>query len=155
MKSQSVAPPYELALVTRLASTPHGARAARHLALAQLTLWDLADADDLADSVATVIAELASNAARHAASTDGSFELCMLLARDRIRIEVTDSSPELRLPDLESTPSLDAVSGRGLLLVAACADSWGVHTGPDSKTVWAEFRRTPVTSTAHTGTTPP
>ncbi|HWC79657.1 MAG TPA: ATP-binding protein [Pseudonocardiaceae bacterium] len=53
-----------------------------------------------------------------------------------LRIEVTDrgpAMPELRHPDLR-TPN-----GRGLLLVEAYSVKWGIATGPDGKTVWAEL----------------
>ena len=55
----------------------------------------------------------------------------------RLRIDVTDSSP------VSPTFSLldpTAVTGRGLLLVSAVSDAWGVEPGEGAKTVWAEFR---------------
>ncbi|MFF2204593.1 ATP-binding protein [Streptomyces sp. NPDC058145] len=53
------------------------------------------------------------------------------------RIEVTD--PEARtLPVL--LPATDtAESGRGLTLIDALAQRWGVDQGPDHKTVWCEL----------------
>jgi anti-sigma regulatory factor (Ser/Thr protein kinase) len=55
----------------------------------------------------------------------------------RLRVTVTDSSP------VSPTFSLldpTAVTGRGLLLVSAVSDAWGVEPGEGTKTVWAEFR---------------
>ncbi len=55
----------------------------------------------------------------------------------RLRIDVTDASP------VSPTFSLldpTAVTGRGLLMVSAVSDAWGVEPGEGSKTVWAEFR---------------
>src|SRR3954471_4715134 len=55
----------------------------------------------------------------------------------RLRVAVTDSSP------VSPTFSLldpTAVTGRGLLVVSAVSDAWGVEPGEGSKTVWAEFR---------------
>jgi anti-sigma regulatory factor (Ser/Thr protein kinase) len=55
----------------------------------------------------------------------------------RLRVAVTDASP------VSPTFSLldpTAVTGRGLLLVSAVSDAWGVEPGAGEKTVWAEFR---------------
>jgi hypothetical protein len=52
---------------------------------------------------------------------------------------VTDARGD-RLPVLTAAPAQDAESGRGLLLVAALADRWGVTEGPaPCKTVWVEW----------------
>ncbi|EFL33509.1 regulatory protein [Streptomyces viridochromogenes DSM 40736] len=62
----------------------------------------------------------------------------LLSAPATLRIEVTDT----RAGDLprHRPPTPDAESGRGLLLVEALADRWGVELGPvPRKTVWAEL----------------
>ncbi|BCM66497.1 ATP-binding protein [Streptomyces tricolor] len=56
----------------------------------------------------------------------------------RTRIEVTDPDPRA-LPVLLSATAADE-SGRGLALVNALAERWGVEQGPDRKTVWCELR---------------
>lgn len=56
----------------------------------------------------------------------------------RTRIEVTDPDPRA-LPVLLSAGEA-AESGRGLALVDALAERWGVEQGPDRKTVWCELR---------------
>ncbi|MDQ0788983.1 hypothetical protein QFZ64_004480 [Streptomyces sp. B3I8] len=54
-----------------------------------------------------------------------------------LRIEVTDARGE-RLPEPQA-PAPDAESGRGLLLVEAPADRWGVTEERfPRRTVWAE-----------------
>ncbi|MER6469607.1 ATP-binding protein [Streptomyces collinus] len=55
----------------------------------------------------------------------------------RTRVEVTD-------PDARALPVLlaaadTAESGRGLTLIDALAQRWGVDQGPDRKTVWCEL----------------
>jgi hypothetical protein len=56
-----------------------------------------------------------------------------------LRIEVTDTRGD-RLPELQH-PEGTAESGRGLLLVDALADRWGVTEDRfPRKTVWAELR---------------
>ncbi|WP_030614028.1 ATP-binding protein [Streptomyces achromogenes] len=56
----------------------------------------------------------------------------------RTRIEVTDPDPRA-LPVLLSATASEE-SGRGLALVDALAECWGVVQGPDCKTVWCELR---------------
>ncbi|MEV6724572.1 ATP-binding protein [Streptomyces xanthochromogenes] len=66
------------------------------------------------------------------------FRLALHATADMLRIEVTDT----RGGDLPrcGPPSPDAVSGRGLILVEAFADRWGVDIGPvPCKTVWTEI----------------
>ncbi|ANP54664.1 anti-sigma regulatory factor (Ser/Thr protein kinase) [Streptomyces griseochromogenes] len=56
----------------------------------------------------------------------------------RTRIEVTDPDPRT-LPVLLSATEAE-VSGRGMALLDALADRWGVDQAPDRKTVWCELR---------------
>ncbi len=73
--------------------------------------------------------ELATNCVQHA-GTD--FEL-VVESQDEIRVEVRDTNrhrPMLRFP----TPR--EPKGRGLQIVEAMSDSWGVTQSPDGKTVW-------------------
>ena len=70
------------------------------------------------------------------------FRLGLVVHRGvRLRIEVTDTRGE-RLPPTPGSvgmPTDDAESGRGLLIVGALADRWGIDVGPaPRKTVWAE-----------------
>ena len=61
-----------------------------------------------------------------------------LLADGTLRIEVTDARGD-RIPHIPDPVTADAESGRGLPIVAAYAERWGVDQGPAScKTVWAE-----------------
>ncbi|WP_037671324.1 ATP-binding protein, partial [Streptomyces afghaniensis] len=62
----------------------------------------------------------------------------LLTSCRHLRIEVTDTRGD-RLPTPQ-LPSHDPESGRGLLIVDALADRWGVTPGlPPRKTVWAEL----------------
>ncbi|MEU9985981.1 ATP-binding protein [Streptomyces sp. NPDC048045] len=116
----------------RLSPTPQGARLARLLATEQLRTWGLP-----LDRTPQIVAELAANAATHGRVPGRGFRLTLYVVADTLRIEVTDTCGE-RLPRLER-PAPDGESGRGLLLVAALADRWGVAQGPHPrKTVWAE-----------------
>ncbi|MFD5537052.1 ATP-binding protein [Streptomyces sp. NPDC127079] len=57
--------------------------------------------------------------------------------RDHVRIEMTDPDPRA-LPVLLSATETEE-SGRGLALLTALADRWGVDQRPDGKTVWCEL----------------
>ena len=80
-----------------------------------------------------VVSELATNAIVHARTP---FSLGLHLAGGIARVEVVDHAPDL--PN-EHSLALSTSNGRGLMIVAALADEWGVHWTPDTKTVWAEL----------------
>ena len=97
-------------------------------------LRELVDEDTL-DTAALLTTELVSNAIRQ---TREELVLTVRLGADRMRVGVADSSH--RRPQLVQVGSRDT-SGRGLHLVEAMADRWGVE--PDGrglgKTVWFEL----------------
>jgi anti-sigma regulatory factor (Ser/Thr protein kinase) len=118
----------------RLSSTPRGARLARLLATEQLRSWGLP-----LDPAAHIVAELAANAVTHGRVPGRDFQLLLYVIGDALRIEVTDTRGD-RMPCLRPDAG-DGDSGRGLLLVDAFADRWGVTEGRrPRKTVWAEVR---------------
>ncbi|MEV5309660.1 ATP-binding protein [Streptomyces sp. NPDC052610] len=116
----------------QLSPTPRGARLARLLATEQLRAWGLP-----LHPAEHIVAELAANAATHGRAPGRDFRLLLYVVDDTLRIEVTDTRAD-RLPRT-APAALDAESGRGLLIVDALADRWGVTQGPPPrKTVWAE-----------------
>uniref|UniRef100_UPI0034DDEDF7 ATP-binding protein n=1 Tax=Streptomyces flavofungini TaxID=68200 RepID=UPI0034DDEDF7 len=133
----------------QLSATRRGARLARLLAVEQLRSWELPT-----DTAAHVVAELAANAALHARVPGRDFRLAMTVAADTLRIELIDARSD-RLPAVQHQPSGDGdgsgssgsgsgsgsgETGRGLLLVEALADRWGVTLASAfCKTVWAEI----------------
>ncbi|MFJ7077827.1 ATP-binding protein [Streptomyces sp. NPDC098781] len=121
----------------QLSPTPRGARLARLLATEQLRSWGLP-----LDPAAHIVAELASNAVTHGRVPGRDFLLHVHAVGDTLRIEVTDTRAD-RLPYPER-PADDAESGRGLTIVDALADRWGVMPGlSPRKTVWAEVDLSP------------
>jgi anti-sigma regulatory factor (Ser/Thr protein kinase) len=120
-----------------LAPRPDSVRLAREL-IRSLYAESFIAAD--ADSALLLVSELVSNAILHARST---IRLTATGTGDRLRVEVTDASTRLPLAHHHSP---DAVTGRGLPLLAQLADSWGFDVlRPDGKTVWFELgaRRAP------------
>jgi anti-sigma regulatory factor (Ser/Thr protein kinase) len=121
----------------------------RHAIGDWLREWDLVA---LVDDVELVASELITNAILHAGG-----DIVVVLERlgGGIRVLVRDGRPDLvparRAPllvDRSGDEHLDRLAqsmfeatttGRGLLLVDAFADAWGVQTGPTSKEVWAEL----------------
>lgn len=120
-----------------LSPTPRGARLARLLATEQLREWGL-----LLHPAEHIVAELAVNAATHGRVPGRDFRVTLYVVGDTLRIEVTDTRGD-RLPCVRP-PAPGAESGRGLALVDAFADRWGVVPGPrPRKTVWAEIDVSP------------
>ncbi|HET6857315.1 MAG TPA: ATP-binding protein [Streptomyces sp.] len=117
----------------QLSATRRGARLARLLAVEELRGWGVP-----LETPAHVIAELAANAALHGRLPGRDFRLTLAVLGDVLRIEVIDPRGD-RLPAPAREPA-EGESGRGLLLVEALADRWGVTPGPaPCKTVWAEI----------------
>lgn len=87
-----------------------------------------------ANTVTLLVSELATNAAVHASG--GQIRVRVLDRGLRLRVEVSDDSPDLPVP--RSAP-VSAEDGRGLALVEALARRHGVDARHDGKTVWFEI----------------
>lgn len=103
---------------------------------ARAAVRDLLAATPLAgrvDDAELAVSELVTNAVLHGRAP---ITLLLRLHADRLRVEVGDGSPVS-----PSFSMLDptAVTGRGLMLISATADGWGVDPRPDGKTVWFEL----------------
>ena len=123
---------------------PHharGARLARHRIAGEL--GPIVASELLADAVA-VVAELVGNAIRHADSLPGD----VIRVAWRIRTDQGRQWLEIRVTDggagHEPRPrdaGLDSVDGRGLAIVTALADTWGVERDGLGQSVWARLSR--------------
>ncbi len=109
-------------------AVPAGRRAARE-ALAGRCPEEVVHAGEL------VVTELLTNAVLHGGAP---VRLAFVTepGSDRVRVEVGDGS---RVLPVRPLPSTDGMTGRGLALVDALAESWGVEPAPDGKVVWAEL----------------
>ncbi|MEU6374653.1 ATP-binding protein [Streptomyces sp. NPDC046909] len=112
---------------------------ARDLTRITLTDWGLTERSD---DVLLCVSELATNALLHGVPATRCFRLDLTLTADGVLlVEVADSGPgEIRIPDPAPDPDPDSEGGRGLILVAALADNWGVRQRDPGKVVWCEFR---------------
>ncbi|MBK1785601.1 ATP-binding protein [Prauserella cavernicola] len=90
--------------------------------------------DGTRQSILLIVTELVTNAVLHG---DAPASLRLLRAGELLRIEVGDSN---RTPPVLRDPAPDQQNGRGMLLISAMADDWGVSETPDGKIVWAELR---------------
>ena len=88
--------------------------------------------ESVADAAALLVSELSANAVRHTAT---HFTLTLDLTADHIRVSVTDSGPG---QPVVRNPEPTEPSGRGLQIVEALADEWGIVPAPagHGKTVW-------------------
>lgn len=87
----------------------------------------------LVDDVLLCISELVTNAVR---ASCGSATLELAINPGRVRVVVTDDGDGLPTPRL---PGPAEPHGRGLMIVSAISESWGVEPRAASKTVWAEL----------------
>ncbi|WP_435865415.1 ATP-binding protein [Streptomyces spectabilis] len=107
--------------------------AARAFTCDALATWGLSDR---MGDIALCVSELTTNALVHGAPPGRGFKLRLLRDGGSVRVEVHDSGDGR--PRLVGEGVADE-SGRGLLLVAALADKWGVAERNPGKVVWAEF----------------
>jgi PAS domain S-box-containing protein len=121
--------------VARLELVPHAAkvRDVRHFATRTLATWG--EAAQVAEPVQLIVSELFTNVIRHAHGHEA--EVRIERHSDRLVVAVVD--PDARPPRL-TTAGLDDEGGRGLHLVAAVGDRWGMRSIPSGgKVVWCEL----------------
>jgi PAS domain S-box-containing protein len=107
---------------------------------------DEAGARAMADTAVLVVSEVVTNAVLHAGTP---VDVAVRAGRGRVRVEVADGSAQLPRPR-----SYDRLvsTGRGLHILDAVVDDWGVDVASAGKTVW--FELTPET-TRHPNRTQP
>ncbi|CAM5502703.1 ATPase [Streptomyces spiroverticillatus] len=102
----------------------------RRIVSAQLRYWHL---DPLIDPAALGVTELLTNVHRHA-QPDKTCTVEIELLLDRLTVSVHDHDP--RPPRVCAAEPYDT-GGRGLALIEAVSDDWGVRQeGEEGKTVW-------------------
>ncbi|MFJ2773891.1 ATP-binding protein [Streptomyces sp. NPDC087300] len=109
---------------------------ARAFARAALNCWGISARSD---DIVLCVSELATNALLHGVPSGRGFRLFLSRAGDVLRIEMHDSGDGWPVLGPVVGEDAEAESGRGLLLVAALADKWGVAERDPGKIVWCEF----------------
>jgi anti-sigma regulatory factor (Ser/Thr protein kinase) len=114
-------------------AVPEEVAALRRVLRIHLRIWGL---QELTLAVQLCVSELVSNVITHV-GTGTPTTLAVSMNGTRLRIEVHD-------PDTRALPTLvdatdDAEAGRGMALVTATTDSWGVQLLADRKVTWCEF----------------
>lgn len=98
----------------------------------------LPDAHDFVDDMVLMVSELMTNAVTHGRvpGTSGRHvRMAMEKTGDVIRVEIRDTQSDEK-PHLCADGH--ATGGRGLVLVDALSDAWGVNPNVIGKTVWVE-----------------
>jgi anti-sigma regulatory factor (Ser/Thr protein kinase) len=113
--------------------------AARRFAAQSLRCWGLRDWAR-ADDMSLCVSELATNALLHGVPPGRGFLLRLRYDGHVVRVEVHDSGPGV--PKIADETYGEG--GRGLVLVTALADKWGVVERALGKVVWAEFEASAV-----------
>jgi len=129
--------PEALGLERTFAPGFDSAREARRFACEAARMLGVEDRSDGLDRVEALVGEMAVNAVLH-----GRTDYSVAVSAPRsgvIRIELSDGNHEL--PRRKSATGDDVLMhGRGLHLIDALADRWGVVSRADGKCVWAEVR---------------
>ncbi|MFJ7777349.1 ATP-binding protein [Streptomyces yangpuensis] len=126
--------------VVELQALPSRIGQIRRILSAQLRHWQL---DPLIDRAALGVTELLSNVHRHA-QPDKTCVVEIELRLGRLTVSVIDSDP--RLPVLRTTRAGPLETcGRGLALVEALSEAWGVRERPEGpgKAVWFSLTAAP------------
>jgi len=120
---------------------PAGVGKARHRMREQLSRSGVSQS--VVDDAVLILSELLSNAYRHgrplgrADIGEGDVQVAWQVDKaGRLTVEVTDGGGPTR--PIPATPSVTARGGRGLNIITALAQDWGVRDGSSGEvTVWA------------------
>ncbi|OWA04491.1 ATP-binding protein [Streptomyces sp. CS113] len=109
-------------------------RALRRALRIHLEYWGLRE---LTDGAELCVGELVANVIKHVGPATPT-TLVVSLGSSHLRIEVHD--PDARALPTLTCATLDTETGRGMMLVDAVSDRWGVELTGDRKITWCEFR---------------
>ncbi|WP_327189483.1 ATP-binding protein [Streptomyces xinghaiensis] len=110
-----------------------------------LGMWGL---PELVDVAQLCVSELVTNVIRHVGIGTPT-GLTVSMRDTNLRLAVHD--PDSRSLPVQRPADTEAESGRGLSLIAALAEAWGVEPGPSGKTTWCELATGLTTPTGHGG----
>jgi anti-sigma regulatory factor (Ser/Thr protein kinase) len=105
---------------------------------ARRALVGLAFPEITRENLALLVSELVTNSVRHAGvSARDGIQVELHNGGDRVRLAVHDGGDGFPLPSYEPEAPFVA-DGRGLLIVAALSETWGVDSDSEGCTVWCE-----------------
>ncbi|MEU9480572.1 PAS domain S-box protein [Streptomyces sp. NPDC048191] len=116
---------------TDLPATPASVPAGRDFLAKALSTWNCGGTPD---DALLLLSEILTNAVQHA---QGPIGVHVCRTDTDLTVEISDRSPHLPQPRLAAE---DDESGRGLLLVRALADDWGVRPTDEGKTTWFSLK---------------
>jgi serine phosphatase RsbU (regulator of sigma subunit)/anti-sigma regulatory factor (Ser/Thr protein kinase) len=133
----------DLAATAAYEPEPAAAAAARRFVRDTLRSWRVADhADRLVDDAVLLTSELVTNAIVHAGT---QLQVSCHLDGNEIEVAVRDRHPSRTIGDKPAAAdNAERTSGRGLMLPAALASSWGVSYARTAKAVWFRLALDPV-----------
>lgn len=121
-----------LSQVVTVPPVPPAVSAAREWSRRTIQRWRL---DEAAEPIEQIVSELVTNSIEHAECV--SVTVALIYADGMLRLEVRDQDAA-HVPVLKH-PELGDVGGRGLVIVQALSDRWGVRVTDSGKAVWCEF----------------
>ncbi|WP_225877229.1 ATP-binding protein [Streptomyces resistomycificus] len=133
--------PWELAFTAK----PAEVAALRRLMRLHLGIWGL---HEVVEEAQLCVSELVSNVITHV-GPDTPTTLVVSMRGTQLRIEVHD--PNTRTVPTKISADADAEAGRGMLLIDALAQRWGVQLFPDHKVTWCELATNLTTPHGHSG----
>ena len=105
---------------------------------ARRALIGLALPETARESLALLVSELVNNAVLHGGlSVRDRIQVELINGTDSVRLTVNDAGRGFPCATPESGLPLVA-GGRGLVIVDALSETWGVDSDPDGCTVWCE-----------------
>ncbi|MFE2514384.1 ATP-binding protein [Streptomyces mirabilis] len=124
---------------------PREVSALRRIMRLHLGLWGL---HEITEAAQLCVTELVSNVITHVGAGTPT-TLAVSMNGTYLRIEVQD-------PDTRALPTLiqagaDSEGGRGMALVDAIADRWGIQLHPDRKVTWCELSTGLTSPNGHSG----
>lgn len=109
---------------------------------------------EIVDDANVIVSELVSNALRHARPLpSGHVQVAWHRAGDGVELSVSDGGAMTE--PRRGRPALSSLGGRGLGIVEALSDRWGVRHEDGHTTVWAIVRTATVAEPAVEAASPP
>jgi anti-sigma regulatory factor (Ser/Thr protein kinase) len=92
------------------------------------------------ENLALLVSEMVTNSVRHAGlSPQAPIEVQVNNGSGSVELTVHDGGPGFPFPAQEVPSAPLVAGGRGLAIVAALSETWGIHSNPGGCTVWCQL----------------